>query len=888
MLKKVLLFIVLLLFGGILLISYRFLSNELNKQRHPLELVPADALVIIESQNLKKSWSHLSETNLVYSQLLNNDLFNAFDKRLSKIDSLLLLDASLQHLFTNNTAVLSLHHKEGSNIDFLMVTRTSDTQWSNLSVLLGDRTENVLEDRVEGFDAINFTLIDTDNQYWVVHVPPLMAISASKELLTKGINQYKEGSSLLKNEQFSTLRNYFNPSVALKVFIQQKVAWSFINNYTLEDEQLSTTSKGWIGFGLTSKADAIILSGYIQSPNYKINEVNTDGSFSYKPILPDGIVSLHHAYTDVNCINTNSVAKLELEHSCDCDVDETIQLWYNQELLKFSFNAQNKEQAVALAIKDEVNLIGQLSSFGVNEKDPLKVGAYYAFPVENPFLLSYFGVSQEIAQTCNYFIQLGDYAVFSTINGVKQIAATYHSNLTTVNENNFSAFHNKLLTPFAHTTAFITTSELFEGWKNFVAPPLYDLMEKWKNDVSGWNAVAWQLSAIHEELSYFSLVVHSNPGGAKSNDVSTQTATGTNLLWSITLKNEVTRLPELIKNHQTNTYELVIQDVEHVLHLISPSGKVKWSRPLNEPIIGRVNQIDIFNNGKLQFVFNTASKIYCLDINGNNVKGYPIKLSSNASNPVAVMDYENKHDYRYLVATTDNKVLNYDKEGQPVKGWDNKGTKSLVVNIIEHFVADGKDYLYATDIEGNIYLWERKGPVRHTVGTSFKTKYKNAIYLQRGHSLETTKVNYINDGGQFTALNLTGKLEPFVIDTLTISHVLAIDFDGDKKLEYVVPHQQKFYILNADRKIVFADAFETNIEGRVTLTGKKNKYIVICDKVDNVVIYNHHFEKLPKLDHRATHLTVIGDLNNDGKDNMITIVDGTKVMVYTLSSLYGM
>jgi hypothetical protein len=55
-----------------------------------------------------------------------------------------------------------------------------------------------------------------------------------------------------------------------------------------------------------------------------------------------------------------------------------------------------------------------------------------------------------------------------------------------------------------------------------------------------------------------------------------------------------------------------------------------------------------------------------------------------------------------------------------------------------------------------------------------------------------------------------------------------------------------------------------------------------------VSIYNSHFEKLPAMNQPATHLSVIGDLNNDGRDNLITIVEGNKVMVYTLSSIYGL
>jgi hypothetical protein len=891
MLKKGLLVIVLLVFVGVLLFSYRFLRQELSKQRHPIEMVPLNALVLIESQNLKKSWSQLSTTNLVYAQLLNNPDFFEFDKRINKIDSLLLLDKSLQNLFDNNAAVLSLHRNTTANVDFLLVTRSTVDQWNSLRNLLSDRTEKVQEEKISSFSAINFTIIDTDNHYWVVYAPPLLAISASRELLDSGISQFESGTSLLDNKQFDNLRNYFNPSVALKVFIQQSSAASFINQFLSADNVINTSSSGWVGLGLTYKADAIVLSGYQQSNAAKVNLNKSSGVNGYRSLLPEGIKSFSQQFGNRANPLEGEISDYStlIETLCDCDIETALSAWYGEELIEFSYYDNQVEPAVLLATKDEVNVIGQLTSFGVNEQDPVKVGAYYAFPFQSALLLNYLGVEKECAEKCNYFVQVGEYAVFSSIQGIKKIVATYENNLTTINENNFSSFQSKLLTPFAQSTTFKTTETFFTDWRHLLSPALHSQWDNWQNELSGWSAIAWQKSPLNDSLDYLSVVIQSNPGGEKQNNSTSPTAGENNLLWSIMLKNEVTRQPELIKNHQTNTFELVIQDVENVLHLLSPSGKVKWSRPLNEPIMGQVNQIDIFNNGKLQFVFNTATKIYCLDINGNNVKGYPIKLPSIAANQVSIMDYENKHEYRYLLATTDNKILNYDKEGLPIKGWDNKGTKSLVVNPIEHTVIEGKDYLYASDIEGNVYLWERKGPVRHNVGATFSAKNKNHIYLQRGLSLETTKIHYINENGQIAALNLMGKSDVTKIDSVKLSHLLATDFDGDKKLEYLVPVQNKFYVLNSEKKILFADVFEASIEGKVIITGKKNSYILVSNSAEGTVsIYNSHFEKLPAMNQPATHLSVIGDLNNDGRDNLITIVEGNKVMVYTLSSIYGL
>ena len=83
--------------------------------------------------------------------------------------------------------------------------------------------------------------------------------------------------------------------------------------------------------------------------------------------------------------------------------------------------------------------------------------------------------------------------------------------------------------------------------------------------------------------------------------------------------------------------EVLIQDAENSIHLISATGKIKWSKQLEGPIMVKVKQIDVYSNNKWQMLFNTPAKINLIDINGNEVKGFPIELKAAASNPVAVL-----------------------------------------------------------------------------------------------------------------------------------------------------------------------------------------------------------------------------------------------------------
>ena len=71
-------------------------------------------------------------------------------------------------------------------------------------------------------------------------------------------------------------------------------------------------------------------------------------------------------------------------------------------------------------------------------------------------------------------------------------------------------------------------------------------------------------------------------------------------------------------------------DTLNTFYLIGANGKIKWSKSLSSPIIGKIKQIDAYKNNKYQMVFNTQQEVHILDILGNEIDDFPIKLPFNA------------------------------------------------------------------------------------------------------------------------------------------------------------------------------------------------------------------------------------------------------------------
>jgi hypothetical protein len=899
MLKKILILGVISLFIGLLVFSYGFLKAERNKLKQPLEAIPVSASIVIESMNIRDTWSHISATNLVYSQLTLNNQIAQVDRYIQYVDSLIQLDSSLIPLVKNNPIAISFHSaqqkEETSELKYFMAISATNSLYKSVQTLIEKETlSKPTEKSHNGYSYSHFELDGT--QLLFAFASPLILITDSETLLKESFDQLEANESLLQKDDFLQVRQNYSPSVSLRTYFNiencENTFTEWLNDSgMIQWNSLKNNMPKWVSFDLTTKADALIFSGYSWSTTVNTYFTNVEDLPTYQNCIPNPVLFLK-SNTIKNIKNylssCDSTLVAQLSESCDCDLVETINNWFGSETLKVIFKTEKDPatEAYFLSAVDEVNLIGQLTQFGVDEKSPTKIGGHYAFKLTSLTLLNVMGYSNIDSSKCNYFAQIGDYAVFSSLDGLKMIEATFQSNLTTINENNFLLFQSKLMSQYSQKTTFYLIPTLLADIKSIVKEEYQTVLDQLKTDFSSLQSLGYQTNGINEQLNFISLVVNSNPGGQKTE--TTSVVKQDELLWSITMKNEITRTPDLIKNHQTNTFEIVVQDIENTLHLISPTGKVKWSKPLNEPIMGKIHQIDIYKNGKLQLVFNTESKIYCLDINGNSVTGYPIKLPSKASNSVAIMDYENNHEYRYLIATIDNKILNFDKAGLPVKGWNNKGTKSLVLNPIEHFVTQGKDYLYATDITGNVYLLDRKGAVRHTVNSTFNASNKQQVYFQKGHSLEYCKIVYINENNQVEEFSLTGKTDIFSKDTAMVSSFWPIDVDADNKKEWVVSLPSKMAVYNGEKQLIFADAFSFPIQNSLAIVGVQKKYILVEDPTTNtILLYNNKFEKITSFKSKASKSTAIGDLNNDGKDDLVTIINGKEIISYTLSTLYG-
>ena len=211
----------------------------------------------------------------------------------------------------------------------------------------------------------------------------------------------------------------------------------------------------------------------------------------------------------------------------------------------------------------------------------------------------------------------------------------------------------------------------------------------------------------------------------------------TSPLFTVILDNDIATPPQFVVNHRTNKKEIVVQDLDNNLYLISTDGKVLWKKQLETQIQGEIHQVDIYKNGRLQLAFTTSNQFIILDRNGKEVLPFNMSFPGGNLNPLAVFDYEKNKNYRFVV-TQGNKVFMYNSQGRIVTGFTYTEAESPVLSAPKHIRIGQKDFLVFQLEDGTLKLLSRVGKQRISVTEKIEFS-DNEVYLYRNKFILTDK-----------------------------------------------------------------------------------------------------------------------------------------------------
>jgi len=316
-----------------------------------------------------------------------------------------------------------------------------------------------------------------------------------------------------------------------------------------------------------------------------------------------------------------------------------------------------------------------------------------------------------------------------------------------------------------------------------------------------------------------------------------------NTVWESRMDTPVDFKPAIVLNHNTGEKEILIQDKLNQVYLLSNAGVIYWKLKIDGPILSDIFQVDYYRNKKLQYLFNTSSRIYMIDRNGNPVEKFPIDLRQKATSGMSVFDYDKDGTLRICLPAEDREIYMYDIEGKIIPGWRSRKTDNLVIRPVQHFRINKKDYIIAID-RFKFYILDRRGNVRIKPSKSFPVSEKNIFYIDYSNDQVPSGFITTDTTGNIMRVRLDGKAEKLIGQKLSPDHFfISADLNGDKKTEYLFTSGNKLSVINNRGKEIFSDELPGKIVIKPLIYNfavTDNKIGIVLNEKGIIYLYNNN------------------------------------------------
>lgn len=386
-----------------------------------------------------------------------------------------------------------------------------------------------------------------------------------------------------------------------------------------------------------------------------------------------------------------------------------------------------------------------------------------------------------------------------------------------------------------HIGIFIDLPRVWNNFENHASAKMKKSFQEYKYNWFGFEFLSIGFHSRKDKVETFLNLTQQSKFNQLANS-----ELGFEIIKNTGFNNQLRTKPFVVKNHINRSREILVQDAANKVHLIGKSGKILWSRGIGSPIVGEVQQIDLYKNGKLQYLFATPRKIYLLDRKGRIVKNYPIVLPLNVEvEHLSVLDYDKSKKYRILLSDKQGNLYMYDKKGKILNGWSPRKRRfaSKLATPALHIRTGGKDCILAVQANGMVNLIKRNSQMYKGFPIKLGGTVSSPLALTYGSNRKKTQLTTITDKGELLTFNLEGKFikrQQFYRAVETSSFKLCLNQVNKK--DWIIARQdiRNVSILNAKGEILFEKTFPslTKKEVQYYNFGANVKVIAISDPTE--------------------------------------------------------
>ncbi len=848
-----------------------FLKSTETVENKAYDMIPNDVALVFDIKNLSKATEYLTSDNKLIDGVSKfpfaGETYMVLEKLVSATNN------SNFESFAKNQFISAVKQLGKNKLEFLYVIPLSASQKSLVKKYI-ETAFNVVDSEEKDDDGVTIYSYVTDSfqrgtMTFCVYENTLL-LSESRLSLESSLKAYKEKSNLNQCADFQKINKssgvvtiYMNYD-RMSVVFQQVASESFIAS-----KREYPHYAGWTQFDLdySAKTNLVWFTGYtIKDSTNALSEYIGlfDGQKKVSGKLPSILPSTtahfvamgisdkskyktqFEGYLSKNNFLTSyqkNIQNLNNEFSLDSKVTilDLFYSWLDDELglavlpstsdnmyenSYAIFEIENSEQV-------EMDFYGMLESYAKSHNESVKTTDYgdytiYAMPILRLPQQLFGNLFSNVS--AKYVAFLDSYMIFSnTEQSLEMFLNDNNRGATLAADMNYGRFEEKLKSSYSLYT-YVSIPRSIDYLRTFFNEKTARVYDDYVENLKLLNAVSYQLIADNDEKLYSSIclslqsIKNDKPEGR----------------WRIRLDSTMIGKPTMFVSHRNEDLTL-LQDVNYSLYMIeNQSGNILWKKQLDGPIMGDIQIIDVYKNKKTQYLFNTKHTVYLLDRNGDAVTGFPFGLTSSASSPLSVFDYDKNCTYRIVIPCEDTTINLYSiTSGIPMKMEWEATTENPITMPLRHFSEDGKDYIVYAD-KYHIYVVNRKGQKRIVVDDLIEKAPYAQIEFVSGADETLSRFVTTDVDGNLREIFLDGTIQTTSnCGTHSATHYfLMADLNDDGNGEYIFVDGTKIEGYGQDYKRMFHYSASSNLKNPFIVGTGDDLKIGVSAEDGNIYVFD--------------------------------------------------
>ena len=799
-------------------------TTETTKEHSLLKFAPQDAALILQIPDFES----------FQSELKNNQLLQSFKKPKFKQD-LTAFVSYMKYIHPNSKSLLCFNELGKDSFEYTFVTKTHpdlivmDSLQKATTKNIAYNNTSIIETTIG--NSVNYSFfadsifVNSSSQLLIencIRSYKKVTLPASLKKVYATIDESKSATLLATPKHLSPLLKHIFPNANTK-FVATLGEQLALDVSILQDEISFTgiiTANDSLSHALSSLKNTVPREHKIAKVIPPFFESFTTITFdAYEKFQPEIQNSLLDALEEVSTFSFNGSLFTGLR-----------------------FISSSNEAATQLATNSEFSTARTIKIY---KNEDTKLFQHHF----SPFITTF---------NTDFYVILDEFIVFTNEDSLKDLAlliGLYKDEQTLAYQKNYQETIGNL-SDESSLLVFVNT----EKFKKTLAS---SVQKSYQKEIKSINVEDYPFAALQFTNEKGSDYAHVH--GILKRNTAKPTKNTVSQILNIVLDNPVASDPQFVKNHITKRKEIIVQDLQNVLYLISTQGKILWKKQLDGKILGAISQVDLYRNGRLQLAFTTPKSFYVLDRKGNDVKPYPTKAKELYTQAVAIFDYDKSKNYR-LVFTEGNKVVMRDKQGKKVTGFKFSGSENDFMNPPQHFRIITKDYITFQESNGKLHILSRTGTPRITVKENIQFS-NNDIYIH--NNLFTTS----DRTGKLIQIDSKGQVEK---TQLPVTENHAIDMTSKTLVSFF---ENKLRIKNKTVELDFGSYSSPEI-----FLIRNKIYVAITDTdAQKVYVYDSNAQLIPGFPAFGSSAIDLENFDKDAKLEFVTKGEQNTVLVYKMN-----